>query len=112
VSANGTFGLFGALAIYQVDIGESVRTLVGYVDRILRGERPGDLPIQRPSKYTLTINLKTAAALGLTIPPAVIARATEVINEIGRPLWCERERRANRRNRCRSCSGYRSVFQA
>jgi len=67
------------LICYGPDLPDVLRRTASYVDRILRGEKPGDLPVQAPTKYELVINLKIAKALGLDVPPTLLIRADEII---------------------------------
>ena len=79
VYANRTFVHHGGLISYGTDSVTASRRAANYVDRILKGEKPADLPVQAPNKYDVVVNLKTAKALGLELPPIVISRADEVI---------------------------------
>ena len=69
----------GGLLSYGPDLVDIYRRAASYVDRILRGAKPGDLPVQFPTKFHMVVNLKTAKALGLTVPPSILLRADEVI---------------------------------
>jgi putative ABC transport system substrate-binding protein len=69
----------GGLLSYGADQVDAYRRVASYFDRILRGEKPGDLPVQFPTKFEMVVNFKTAKALGLAIPPSIMLRADEVI---------------------------------
>ena len=77
--ANRSFAADAGLISYGSDFSEQLRGAAGYIDRILKGEKPADMPVQAPTKYELVINLKTASALGLTVPLSLLVSADEVI---------------------------------
>ena len=79
VYSNSPFARDGGLLSYGFDQVDIWRRAASYVDRILRGEKPGDLPVQLPVKYEMVLNFKTAKALGLAVPPSILLRTTEVI---------------------------------
>jgi putative ABC transport system substrate-binding protein len=79
VSAVSDYARDGGLLSYRDDLTDTIRGAATYVDRILRGEKPGDLPVQFPTKFEMVVNRRTAMALGLAIPPSILLRADEVI---------------------------------
>jgi putative tryptophan/tyrosine transport system substrate-binding protein len=81
IYGNGEFVVSGGLMAYGVDEVEPYRRIASMVDKILKGAKPADLPVEQPKKFELMINLKTAKTLGLTIPPVVMMRAEKVIKE-------------------------------
>jgi putative ABC transport system substrate-binding protein len=79
VYPQSSFARDGGLLSYAIDLVDNFRRAATYVDRILRGAKPGDLPVQFPTKFEMVVNRKTATALGLTVPPSILLRADEVI---------------------------------
>jgi putative ABC transport system substrate-binding protein len=76
---SGEFTAVGGLISYGAKVSDGIKVAGSYVARILRGARPGDLPVQQPDKFYLAVNIRTARSLNLVVPPAILARADEVI---------------------------------
>src|SRR5262249_35549424 len=103
VYATRSHVMSGGLICYGIDEVEQFRRAAQYVDRILKGEKPADLPVQAPTKYDLVINLKTAKTLGLDVPPTLLARADEVVERgASSSSRCSAARRLGRSRRVRS----------
>ncbi len=81
VSASGPWVQHGALLSYGPDLNAIVRVAAMQVDKILKGAKPGDLPIEQPTKFQLVINTKTAKAFGLTVPPSLLLRADQILEQ-------------------------------
>ena len=81
MDGRGLFPERGGLMSYGIDFAEHVRASIRYVDKILKGAKPADLPVEQPTKFELVINMRTAKALRLTIPQSILVRADEIINE-------------------------------
>jgi putative ABC transport system substrate-binding protein len=79
VYGDRSFAESGGLISFGINMADQLRRVATYVDVILKGAKPAELPVQLPTKYEMLVNLKTATALGLTVPPSVLARADEVI---------------------------------
>jgi putative ABC transport system substrate-binding protein len=79
ISGLKVFAKAGGLVFYGADLNELFRRSASYIDKILKGEKPADIPVEQPTKFELVVNLKTAKALGLTVPPSILARTDEVI---------------------------------
>lgn len=81
IGSTGTWPALGGLLAYGADTTEVYKRAAGFIDRILRGAKPADLPVEQPTKFELAVNLKTAKALGITLPPSILARADQVFSE-------------------------------
>jgi putative ABC transport system substrate-binding protein len=79
ISGLKVFTNAGGFVSYGADLNELFRRSASYIDKILKGEKPADIPVEQPTKFELVVNLKTAKALGLTVPPSILARTDEVI---------------------------------